>query len=244
MNTINLSSLNYTSFKSYIGSYSIVREVSFDDKRFAYKEFNDEKYFRTMLPKIIKLSECTIDSAILPLYLVYDDIKNYKIIGYLTAYCDFLDCQAIKEKSNPIYYLNSFKNNIEKLHHNKIIHGDIHYGNLRIEKENQNTNIIDFDNCQYNKYKLRKKYASDYANLYISKYGVNEGLDIYLFNIVTFCIINKIFYHSFRSKIINNHYGLFNDTEEEKLICDSILLENSQYNKKYLIDAYQKKLNR
>lgn len=239
MNTINLSSLNYTSFKSCRGSYSIVRQVSFKDKNFAYKEFNDEAYFRTIFPKIIKLSECTITGSLLPLYLVYDDIQTYKITGYLTAYCDFL-----KEKPNSIYYLNSFKNNIEELHRNKIIHGDIHYGNLLVEKNYQNTNIIDFDNCQYNKYKIRKKYASDYANLYISKYGVNEGLDIYLFNIVTFCVINKIFYHSFRREIINNHYGLFNDTEEEKLICDSILLENIQYNKKYLIDAYQKKLNK
>ena len=125
------------------------------------------------------------------------------------------------------------KENIKNMHENGIIHGDLHGGNILIE--NGIPIIIDFDNvtCSFNKTNIED--TNDLAKEFILKYGVIKELDIHLFNILTFSIINDCDLMLTRREILKNNFKYF-DNEKAKEICNRLFLDSDKPNNKFLID--------
>lgn len=236
MEVIHNLHLNLNFFEEFEGSYAIVKKCEYDDKIYAYKKFTDQKYLSKNISKIENLSTIDYDWGILPKFLIYDD-KSSKIDGYLSDFCEYEKSTLLKYIDNKVEMLLNIKENIKKMHNFGIIHGDLHFGNILIDPDNCNSKIIDFDNCEYKQYRIKRNYVSDYTMEYIKKYGVNKGLDIFLFNLITFSCLNQTSYFSTRFKINDKKYGVF-DSEDAKKICDELLFVNDVFKEEYLIDVY------
>ena len=244
MEEVKLTELNLDYFKNFKGTFSVVNKCSLEGENYAYKCFSDKEYFHKKINKAKTLSKAQIDSCILPKYLVYDDVNYNDYTGYLTDYIEGKKIDTLRNSENKVFVLNYLKEKIINMHNLGMIHGDLHFGNVFINSEENNAKIIDFDNCNYKKYKFNIKDASDYATLYVEKFGINNGLDVYLFNLMTFCILNKTYYLKTRMNIANKEYGVFGSDEESINLCNSLLLDEKNYNSDYLIDVYQKSLKK
>lgn len=235
MDYINLNYLNLNFAEKFNGSNATIQKCEYEGILYAYKEFNDKKYLQKNINKINTLNKINLNCGIFPVYLVYDEFNN-KYSGYLTRYVDYKNALFLKKASDKVTRLLKIKESIIKLHTEGIIHSDLHFGNILVDLNTYDNKIIDFDNCSYKRYKTKINYANDYAVEYIKHYGINQGLDIFLFNIMTYCILNNnVSYYLVRRDIYNKKYGIF-DNQECRKICDTFFLENNSYCKEYLID--------
>ena len=207
------------------------------DKAYAFKEYSDYKYLDGKKRKLNSLSKnVTYDKLILPKYYVKKDDKT---IGVLTEYSDFkqldkYDCSDIKTK---IMLLKKVKEVIENMHKEKIIHTDLHEGNILASDEFLDVNIIDFDNASYKGSEIKIDETNEYSQDFIRYYGLINEVDTFIFNLVTYMIINESRFYSVRYQIAEGKYGLFNDNKEARKICDSLLLNDNVANGDYLIDT-------
>ncbi len=240
MYKINLTSINMNYSDQFKSSFALVKKCEYDNNLYIYKKFSNVIYFKKIVPKFEKIFNLNSNSIILPKILVYDNtLEEYN--AYLTDYCDYENGLLLKTIDNKIERLFEIKNNIDNMHNIGIIHGDLHFGNILINKDYISSKIIDFDNCAYEKFKINKSLTNDYTKEYIQKYGINKGLDIFLFNIMTYCVLNSSPYFQTRIRINNGMYGIFN-TASGKKICDNLLLENKTFDNEYLIDTCYKYL--
>ena len=127
------------------------------------------------------------------------------------------------------------KEQILVMHDEKIIHGDLIGSNIMISSD-RNVNIIDFDNSTFDKHKTVLKHTNDFSNEFIKKYGITKEIDIFLFNILTFSIINDCSPHLVRQNILCNDFKYFDNVESKK-VCNTFLLDHKTPNKDFLIDT-------
>ena len=233
----NIKNLNY-------GSYSYVYSCLFDDKVYAFKEYSDYRYLYGKKRKLNNLSKnVTCGNLILPKYFVKKDDKT---IGILTEFSNFsqldkYDCADIKTK---IMLLKKVKETIENMHKEGIIHTDLHEGNILADDASCGVNIIDFDNASYKGSEIKIDETNEYSQDFIRYYGLTNEVDTFIFNLVTYMIINESRFYSARYEIAEGKYGLFNDNKEAKKICDSLLLNDKVANKDYLIDTIDESILR
>lgn len=235
METINLSSINMNFLESFMGSFSTIQKCEYNGKFYMYKKFDNINFFKKNMKKFQKLNEIDNEYLVMPEYFVFDDYEQ-EYNAYLTKFINYQKSSVIKTLDDKIVRLNAIKNNINKMHDLGIIHGDLHFGNILLDVNSYQNKIIDFDNCSYENYKINKNYVLDYTNLYMSKYGVNKGLDIFLFNLITYSVLNNSPYFQTRLRINNKMYGIFNNVDGRR-VCDNLLLENKIFSNEYLIDT-------
>lgn len=120
------------------------------------------------------------------------------------------------------------------MHEYKIIHGDLSLSNIIVK--NDDAYIIDFDNASYNGSKINLKDANDFTIQYVENFGVNKALDVYLFNLITFSLINNIDIKLVRSTIAEGNYGYF-DSKDAIKICNQSFLQSPYSDKDFLIDT-------
>lgn len=229
------------------GSYADIYKCLVDSDYFAYKELTQIDYFKKIIGKLYNIQSIFLTKSLLPIYMVYD--KNIKQnIGYLTKWSDYytMDDLYLYEKLNSLdtklSILNSIKYCILELHSNGIIHGDIHMKNILVDINNFDAKLIDFDNCNYGKFRLDIEHANIIASKYIKKYGVNEGLDIYLLNHLTFELLRNVEWNEM-DKHINEYYADFKFDSSIKRIVDSLVLNVDKPVNEFLIDnVYIKEL--
>lgn len=235
MKCINLNYLNLNFVEKFKGSNATIQKCEYEENLYIYKEFYNKNYLKKNISKINTLNKINLNCGIFPAYLVYDEL-NSEYSGYLTEYVKYNNALILKKNTDKITRLLKIKESIIKLHKEGIIHGDLHFGNILVDLNTYDNKIIDFDNCSYKRYKTKISYANDYAVEYIKHYGINQGLDIFLFNIMTYCILNNnLSYYLVRRDIYNKQYGVF-DNQKCRKICDSFFLEDNCYCKEYLID--------
>ncbi len=226
------------------GYYSRIYKCSYNDRTYAYKDFRNASMMLEICPKIIKLGDFNIKGSILPEYLVVDN--NYNPITYLSWWgYDYTLQEYINEGNinTIVNILNNLKYNILALHKKGIIHGDIHDKNILVNPITCLASIIDFDNCACKRFKMNPEYCTWFAKFYISVYGINNGLDIYLFNYLTFQVMNNLInYTMVKENIIKGRNKYFLENDDYKDICDTMLLQAKKPTNKFLIDNYQKVL--
>ena len=121
------------------------------------------------------------------------------------------------------------------MHENGIIHADLIGSNIMVSNLGLPC-IIDFDNASYQNHKTCIYDVCDLSQSFIKQYGVEKEMDIFLFNILTFAIINECEFYLCRRNIFNENFGYFNNGDAKK-ICDSLFLEDKVPNKDFLIDT-------
>lgn len=242
MKHVNIDELQRVNIYFGEGSFSEVHQVEYDDEMFAYKKFYDKDFVKKnkLEEKFDILTKKNLKHSVTAEYLV--DNKS-GCCGYLTKPLNKGDFSVIRKRKDIYETLLRLKESINEIHCNGIIHGDIHSGNVLFEKGN--TFLIDFDNCKFENNKGLKpnfKMFSSPAREFIKRNGIIKNLDIYMFNVLTYSLLNGGSYRSsninsvfkiVKESIINQKYGLFCNKESIK-ICNDLC--NFKAND-YLIDT-------
>lgn len=216
------------------GSFGTIRRCILNNQEYAYKEFRSKIYLKSKKRKLYKLSEINTPGLLVPKYWIK---KQNKDSGYLTVfdYKDKINFSAFKPFETKYQTLQNAKGLILAMHNEKIIHGDLHMSNILAK--DKVCSIIDFDNSSYGKHKTKKRDANDYCIEFIKTYGIKTELDIFMFNLLTYYIINNEYdYYLLRQKIHQGKYGYFDNKDGVK-ICKSLFLDDKVPNKDFLIDT-------
>ena len=239
METVNYGDLESPGFCAY-GSDSYIYSCSFQGKKYAFKLYEEpETVFNSAFErKMDILRNMNLSRSILPGFIVLD--KGHKV-GFLT---EFLKDGGTSKLEKPALIYKSLleaKKAILELHEHDVIHCDIHNGNFL--SKNGPLLLHDFDNSQVLSFQdsgFNIDKSSYAANVFASKNGVVKNLDIFLFNLLTFCELNGYFrnkslkgaYEATRMFISEGCYGIFN-TRDTRIICNGLV---SLYADEFLID--------
>ena len=226
MDTIKYNDINIMNCNYKKGSFSKIDKYAFNGKCYALKKFNDEKYLNGKKIKINELNKINDDHLILPkLWVEKDGNKNQ----YLSRFC----YGSQISKDGIIDKLMYTKELIKRMHEYKIIHCDLNKSNILFI--GNDPFIIDFDNASYNNSKIDVNSLNDYSADYIKKLGINNGLDVYLFNLLTFSLLNEVPYFCIRKEVMNKNYKIFNFKELIDLF-NSFFLDKGYSDNDYFID--------
>ena len=232
MKTIDYNKLRLEYF-TRSGSFGKVCECTYNGKKYAFKEFEDDKFLSGKIMKLTKISKFANKHIIVPKLWVCKDDKK---IGYLTDYVNGHDIYYISPDSKKEKYktLRFAKEVLETIHNKNIIHSDISSSNIMIE--NGVPKFIDFDNSSYKLNGTDLRFTNDLARDFIEHYGICKELDVFLFNILTYQLMNDVLRNMVRGLIRAGNYRTFEEAESIE-ICKSLLLQKSYPNEKYLIDT-------
>lgn len=231
MKSIDISNIILNEYCGF-GSFGTIDKCYLDNKLYAYKSFKNNKYLNGKKNNISNISKIDDKQLIVPKIWITD---NNKRIGYLSEFCHGKDIGF--DKKNIIEELISVKEVIERMHSYKIIHGDLISSNIMVK--DKKAFIIDFDNASINGSKVNIKHTNDLSYEYINKLGVNNGLDVFIFNLLTFSLINECNFYSCRNEIGRKNYKYFDSNDAIK-ICNQSFLSNGYSDKDYLIDMIDK----
>lgn len=172
--------------------------------------------------------------------LITDDILSSYIMNYIGEdSTNLLEKLTSQEK---IEFLLRVRNNLEILHKNGIIHGNIKTSNILTL---DNPVFCDLDDCIIKEEKLDMERPNTFYQNYLNRTKtIDENLDKYEFNIMTYCVLNNIrspflIEHRINKSIETNDFGYFKDNDSIKIIRRLLTFKDS-YQDDYLIDSYRK----
>lgn len=218
------------------GANASVYKAIYNDQIMAYKEFKPGKILLNEdSERIITLAndyEKFPDNFVLPKYIINNGENT---TSYLTELIKGKPLCQLKMKSlkKRIEMLRKAKDVVASLYDDyKIIHSELHLGNILYDGEN--IFIIDFDNCSYQKHEIGE-HCNFLTERYIEMNSINKNVDTYIFNMATYAMLNNRSIYDCREYILDKDYGVFNGFSEGKEICDCIA--HFEECDKYLIDS-------
>lgn len=245
MNLVKLDEIENLNSTIKHGTFGSIYKVLYNGKFYAYKKYYNDIYADffnlSIIEKLKGLTNIKLYSSLLPKYLVIDN-SNHQIT-YLTKWSNDISLDTVIDdfdNSKKIEILKNIKKNILLLHKYGIIHGDIHCANILVNPKTNKSFIIDFDNCQYQNFKLDIDCVNIEAEKFIKKYGVTKELDIYMFNRMTYEILNKLSYTEINQHVIDNQDTFFYQNKDYYRICETMLLNSNVPANEFLIDNMQK----
>lgn len=233
MKIIDYNSLKINERVISSGSFGRIYKCIYENNIYAYKEFKSPSFLKGRKRKLDQISKINEEFLITPKFWVQ---KNNNKVAYLTKLLNGKDLASIESYSleYKIHILSIIKNEIMKMHSLGLIHADISSSNIIIE--NKTPYFVDFDNSSYNNIIMNISDSSDITQEFIKKYGIIKELDIFLFNLLTFEIINECNYNLIRKNIRLYNYGKF-VSHEGKEICNGFFLNDNEPEKRFLIDT-------
>ena len=218
------------------GANASVYKAIYNDQIMAYKEFKPGKILLNEdSERIITLAndyDKFPDNFVLPKYIINNSGETTSYLTELVkgkALCQ-LKMKSLKKK---IEMLRKAKEVVSSLYDDyKIIHSELHLGNILYDGEN--IFIIDFDNCSYQKHEIGE-HCNFLTERYIDMNSINKNVDTYIFNVATYAMLNNRSIYDCREYILDKDYGIFNGFPKGRQICDSI----AQFEEcdEYLIDT-------
>ena len=232
MKSISMFDININS-ESFEGGFSDNYKCKFNNEEYMFKKY---EYPDQMISKffIDKMDEISKLSSILPYVQRYwVEIGNEKI-GYLTKIHDGKDLGLSTNIGEIAVLLKEAKEQLILMHDIGLIHGDIHYCNIMYSDES--TDFIDYDNSSYLNFNPdATKYSLNAFN-FAKAFGISKELDVFLFNKMTFELINDLDGNrEVEKNIRDKEYGIFTDKESKK-ICSALILEGKP-STEFLIDS-------
>ena len=145
----------------------------------------------------------------------------------------------IEEK---IKYTHLGKDLLKKVYKNKgIVHSDIHFGQFMFDPKKGTVALLDFDNSKINDLVPYKRYLSSFAREFLGYNDYDKYLDIHLFNLLTFALLNNMSMSVAFSNLKNPKCNmLFTSKNALKLLEDISIYKR---NNNYLIDSLDIKRN-
>lgn len=206
-----------------------------DDKVLKIFKSKDPNILKNKYNKIHLLNKLNQNNITLPEKLVYIDGE---FAGYSMKY--YSDSETLYEKSfksrksELIHYLKLLKNIVLDLHSKNICLIDFNSCNFLID--NGNIMLCDCDNWCINEFK------PDVLNVNTNELlnrGIELGpiMDIYNFNLMTVCVLKRIFM-SYIIHYITNNRAFYNKEAEE--IIDN-MLDKNKIETRFIIDSFKEK---
>lgn len=232
MESISMFDININS-ESFEGGFSDNYKCKFNNEEYMFKKY---EYPDQMISKffIDKMDEISKLSSILPYVPRYWVEAGNEKIGYLTKIHDGKDLGLSTNIGEIAVLLKEAKEQLILMHDIGLIHGDIHYCNIMYSDES--TDFIDYDNSSYLNFNPdATKYSLNAFN-FAKAFGISKELDVFLFNKMTFELINDLDGNrEVEKNIRDKEYGIFTDKESKK-ICRALILEGKPPTE-FLIDS-------
>lgn len=232
MESISMFDININS-ESFEGGFSDNYKCKFNNEEYMFKKY---EYPDQMISKffIDKMDEISKLSSILPYVPRYWVKAGNEKIGYLTKIHDGKDLGLSTNIGEIAVLLKEAKEQLILMHDIGLIHGDIHYCNIMYSDES--TDFIDYDNSSYLNFNPdATKYSLNAFN-FAKTFGISKELDVFLFNKMTFELINDLDGNrEVEKNIRDKEYGIFTDKESKK-ICRALILEGNP-STEFLIDS-------
>lgn len=232
MESISMFDININS-ESFEGGFSDNYKCKFNNEEYMFKkyEYPDQMISKFFIDKMNEISKLSSILPYVPRYWV--EIGNEKI-GYLTKIHDGKDLGLLTNIGEIAVLLKEAKEQLILMHDIGLIHGDIHYCNIMYSDES--TDFIDYDNSSYLNFNPdATKYSLNAFN-FAKTFGISKELDVFLFNKMTFELINDLDGNKEVEKNIRDkEYGIFTDKESKK-ICRALILEGKP-STEFLIDS-------
>lgn len=232
MESISMFDININS-ESFEGGFSDNYKCKFNNEEYMFKkyEYPDQMISKFFIDKMDEISKLSSILPYVPRYWV--EIGNEKI-GYLTKIHDGKDLGLSTNIGEIAVLLKEAKEQLILMHDIGLIHGDIHYCNIMYNDES--TDFIDYDNSSYLNFNPdATKYSLNAFN-FAKTFGISKELDVFLFNKMTFELINDLDGNrEVEKNIRDKEYGIFTDKESKK-ICRALILEGNP-STEFLIDS-------
>lgn len=232
MESISMFDININS-ESFEGGFSDNYKCKFNNEEYMFKkyEYPDQMISKFFIDKMDEISKLSSILPYVPRYWV--EIGNEKI-GYLTKIHDGKDLGLSTNIGEIAVLLKEAKEQLILMHDIGLIHGDIHYCNIMYSDES--TDFIDYDNSSYLNFNPdATKYSLNAFN-FAKAFGISKELDVFLFNKMTFELINDLDSNrEVEKNIRDKEYGIFTDKESKK-ICRALILEGNP-STEFLIDS-------
>ena len=220
------------------GTFADIYTANFNGNTVCYKKFLDsiDCNFAQRLEKSTLVDVC--DKLVFPKLLVDD--YGYK--GYVSDYFPYFNINLLKHCSanEKVMVLKNAKALIEKMHNDyKIIHGDLHSGNIMFDRKSKDCVIIDFDACSFDDVLVDKAHTNEYVQSYIYYNGMDFSMDVFMYNLTTFTIMNNTgSISSTLNDIFLEKYGVFDNIDGIDICNKAYRLQRTN---NYLIDCVDKK---
>lgn len=188
MESISMFDININS-ESFEGGFSDNYKCKFNNEEYMFKkyEYPDQMISKFFIDKMDEISKLSSILPYVPRYWV--EIGNEKI-GYLTKIHDGKDLGLSTNIGEIAVLLKEAKEQLILMHDIGLIHGDIHYCNIMYSDES--TDFIDYDNSSYLNFNPdATKYSLNAFN-FAKAFGISKELDVFLFNKMTFELINDL----------------------------------------------------
>lgn len=241
--------------RSYLGSITKYSELGFGsnatvylseyfDSSVAYKEFWSPEYVSAIKDEVIKLSEYSDDKFIFPDKFIYERPKDEIFKGYTMPllykynflYEEYLESLDYNKK---ILLLFKARDLIEELHKKyRTLHADVAPWNFMYNEDNDYLVLTDFDTSLSisNNIKLNGSH-NDIVREYAKYNKIDEHLDIFLFNLCCYAILNNLDINFVLNKIRKNNFGIIENQKAIEVFNSYKDLSNSKSLKKeYVID--------
>lgn len=221
------------------GAYSDVYSCDYWEQYFAYKKIQDPKYAQYIDKNINELTNFYGDNDFLfPYKTIYKSPKDTYLDGYvLDPLYQFKELNNVNE--DKIKILLKSRELLEKFHNKyNYVHTDICPWNYLYNQEKDELILIDFDSAINLKDKgnINLDLINFYAAEYIEKRGIDKDLDIYLFNLMTYAILNDIDYNICLNYIKESKELWLNSEKATKILKSYKDLGSKTLKKEYIID--------
>jgi len=227
------------------GSHADVYFADYFDSSVAYKEFWNPKYVAAIKDEVTKLGKLDGEGKfIFPDVFIYekftDEIfKGYTmplLYNYNILYEDFLSQLDYDKK---VEILLKARDLLEELHTKyRIIHADVAPWNLLYNDDKNKVVLTDFDTSLSitNNITINESH-NDLVKEYNKYHKIDEHLDIYLFNLCCFSILNNLDLYHVIDEIRKNNFGVIERNKAIEIYSSyKDISDVKSLKKEYIID--------
>lgn len=214
----------------------------FNGKNMVYKELTEDVYRKNLIrSNLERISTFYGDSRFaVPYKFVYNNPSDNIFTGYTMDYLSGYKkmCDLKLDYKQKIDLLMKARKLLEILHKDyKHVHTDINPWNFLYNEETDKLSLIDFDTCiDLNNGNMDYTGINTLSCIYGQYNGFDPGLDIFLFNLLTFSIINNVEFYDVINSIIENNYGIIENSKAIEIFKDYDDIEFNTLKKEYVID--------